>query len=138
MYQNLLQGFQIGNIDNFAVNGAEGVNAFNTQPNQRYALFDNTDDIIYFISTDVNNVKSKARRVRFVDEPEPEPETPFVTKKEFEELKGEIGNVQQSIRELIAIQSISKPENNERSTGASNAPEYRKQRSDRANKESSD
>lgn len=105
MYSNLLNGIFVGNIDNYGVNGKRGVDAFPTQPNQKYALFDKEDDVIYFFATDTNNIKSSIRRVRFMDEPEPEPENMFVSKQEFAELKGEINNVQQSIQQLIAIQS---------------------------------
>lgn len=109
MYQNFLNSMVIGNLDNYAVNGMKGVEAFQTQPNQRYCLFDKMDDVEYFFTTDVNNIKSPVRRVRFTDEPEPTLESQFVSVTEFNELKGEINNVQQSIQQLIELQSRQQP-----------------------------
>lgn len=121
IYSNLLNNFVIGNIDNYGVNGKAGVEVFPTQPNQRYALFDKEDDIIYFLGTDANNIKSSIRRVRFSDEPEPEPESLYASKKEIEELKGEINNVQQSIQQLIELQQSA----NSRSENSGSRSQYK-------------
>jgi len=63
------------------------------------AVFDDSDDLFYIISTDINNNKTIVR-YRFYEEPEPKPEDIFASKEEIRELKGEINNVQQSIRDL--------------------------------------
>lgn len=83
------------------VSGMDGARAVITTPRSRIAVFDSNDDIFYIIGTDANNNKNIVR-CRFVIEPEPKPEDLFASKSEIKELKGEIDNVQQSIRELTA------------------------------------
>ena len=56
---------------------------------------------MYIITTDINGNKNIGR-YRFYAEEEPKPEDIFASKAEIRELKGEIDNVQQSIRELTA------------------------------------
>lgn len=81
--------------------GMAGARSIITRPNSRDVAFDEDDDILYIIQTDINNNKT-IRRCRFYDEPEPKPEDIFASKDEINELKGEIGDVKQSIRELAA------------------------------------
>lgn len=81
--------------------GMDGARNFQTRASCRTAVFDKNDDIFYIISTDLNNNKT-ITRYRFYEEPEPKPEDIFASKSEIKELKGEIDNVQQSIRDLTA------------------------------------
>lgn len=79
--------------------GMAGAKSIVTRPSTRIPVFDSNDDVFYIISTDVNNNKTIGR-YRFFAEDEPKPEDIFASKAEIRELKGEIDNVQQSIREL--------------------------------------
>ena len=81
--------------------GMDGARNFQTRPSCRVAVFDKHDDVFYIIATDLNNNKA-ITRYRFYEEPEPRPEDIFASKSELKELKGEIDNVQQSIRDLTA------------------------------------
>lgn len=89
-------------VDLQQTSGMDGARSIITRPSSRIAVFDKNDDIVYIISTDTNNNR-EIRRCRFYDEPEPKPEDIFASKAEMKELKGEIDNVQQSIRELTAV-----------------------------------
>lgn len=80
-------------------NGMSGARLLKTTPNSRVAVFDADDDVFYVIQTDISNNKT-IDRFRFYPEPEPKPEDIFASKEEIQELKGEINDVQQSIREL--------------------------------------
>ena len=88
-------------VDLQQTSGMDGARSIITRPSSRIAVFDKNDDVMYIISTDTSNNK-EIRRCRFYDEPEPKPEDIFASKAEMKELKGEIDNVQQSIRELTA------------------------------------
>lgn len=79
--------------------GMAGAQSIVTRPSSRIAVFDKDDDIMYIIATDMNGNKNVGR-YRFYAEEEPKPEDIFASKAEIRELKGEIDNVQQSIREL--------------------------------------
>lgn len=81
--------------------GMDGARAFQTRASCRVAVFDKSDDVFYVIATDLNNNKT-ITRYRFYEDPEPKPEDIFASKSEINELKGEIDNVQQSIRDLTA------------------------------------
>jgi hypothetical protein len=81
--------------------GMNGARAYPTRASSRTAVFDKDDDVFYVIATDLNNNKTIVR-YRFFEEPEPKPEDLFASKSEIKELKGEIDNVQQSIRDLTA------------------------------------
>lgn len=81
--------------------GMAGAHSIVTRPSSRIAVFDKDDDIMYIIATDMNGNKNIGR-YRFYAEEEPKPEDIFASKAEIRELKGEIDNVQQSIRELTA------------------------------------
>ena len=81
--------------------GMIGARSVLTRPSSRIAVFDEDDDIFYIVQTDINNNKN-VTRYRFVEEPEPKPEDIFASKDEINELKGEIGDVKQSIQELVA------------------------------------
>lgn len=81
--------------------GMTGAQSIVTRPSSRIAVFDKDDDIMYIIATDMNGNKNVGR-YRFYAEEEPKPEDIFASKAEIRELKGEIDNVQQSIRELTA------------------------------------
>ena len=79
--------------------GMAGAKSIVTRPSTRIPVFDSSDDVFYIISTDINNNKTIGR-YRFFAEDEPKPEDIFASKAEIKELKGEIDNVQQSIRDL--------------------------------------
>ena len=99
--------------------GMIGARSVLTRPSSRIAVFDEDDDIFYIVQTDINNNKN-VTRYRFTEEPEPKPEDIFASKEEINELKGEIGDVKQSIRELAATitSAISKSSNNEPQSGS--------------------
>lgn len=102
------------------VSGMSGARAVLTRANSRMAVFDDSDDLFYIISTDINNNKTIVR-YRFYEEPEPKPEDVFASKEEIKELKGEIENVQQSIRDLTnAITSSLNNSSNAQSYSGSN------------------
>ena len=83
--------------------GMNGARSIITRPSSRIVVFDHDDDLMYIIATDINNNKD-IKRFRFYEEPEPKPEDIFASKEEINELKGEMQNVQQSIRDLtIAV-----------------------------------
>lgn len=74
------------------VSGMEGARAFQMVPNEVVALFDEGDDVLYVKSTDGAGFPT-IRRFRFVEESDaPAQSQPssneFVTRAEFEELKG--------------------------------------------------
>ncbi len=81
--------------------GMSGASSIVTRPSSRIAVFDKDDDVMYIIATDLNGNKNIGR-YRFYAEEEPKPEDIFASKAEIRELKGEMDNVQQSIRELTA------------------------------------
>lgn len=85
--------------DLMQTSGMDGARSIITRPSTRIAVFDKEDDIFYIIATDVNNTKTIGR-YRFYEEAEPKPEDIFASKAEIKELKGEIADVQQSIRAL--------------------------------------
>lgn len=83
------------------VKGMEGANNWPTRPNSRTVVFDQDDDVMYVIKTDMYNNKDITRK-RFYDEPEPKLEDMFVSKQEFVDLKGEIQDVKFAIQQFIA------------------------------------
>lgn len=94
-------------------NGMAGARMVKTNPSSRVAIFDGDDDVFYIIQTDINNNKT-INRYRFYEDPEPKPEDLFASKTEINELKGEISDVQQSIRELT--EAITNALNNQNSS----------------------
>lgn len=81
--------------------GMDGARSVITRPNTRSVYFDTDDDIFYIVQTDINNNK-EITRFRFEEAPEPKPEDIFVSKEEFNVMRGELGDVKQSIQELTA------------------------------------
>lgn len=75
------------------VSGMDGARAYQMAPNEVVALFDEGDDILYVKSTDGAGFPT-IRRFRFCEEAEAVPSAPapvstdYVTREEFEELKG--------------------------------------------------
>ena len=100
MLNSLYGGLQIQPQDLLKVKGIESARMYPTQPNSRVALFDEDDDVFYIIRTDSSNFKSEVRRYRYIEEPIESSNNNYVTKDEFNSLKEEIGNVQQSIQQL--------------------------------------
>lgn len=92
-----------GNLDSYAVDGVAGAERFQSQPNQRYALFDKNEDYVYFFTTDGSNNKSTIRRCEFKDKPVPKLEDMFTPKEEFNSLKEEMSDVKQSIQQLLEL-----------------------------------
>lgn len=82
------------------VTGIEGAKAYQLPPNSSMPLFDGNDDIMYVKTTDGAGFPT-IRSFRFEPIVEQMPDTQqgtiFATKQDFEELKGMIQNVQQSI-----------------------------------------
>ena len=87
-----------------AVNGDDGAKQFSMRPNSRVALFDINDDIVFIKQTDSNNYPTirKFRLTEIVDEPKVNNAQQYVTIDEFNKLREELLNGQQSIRESIA------------------------------------
>lgn len=84
------------------VKGMDGARAAMTRPNSRGTWFDSEIDAFYIITTDANNVKTSIERFKYEKFPEPKPEDIFVSKDEFNTMKGKIDNVEHSIQELTA------------------------------------
>lgn len=86
------------------VNGEDGAKQFSMRPNSRIALFDINDDIMYIKQTDSNNYPTikKYRFTEIVEEPMVDNTQQYVTIDEFNKLREELLNGQQSIRESIA------------------------------------
>ena len=95
--------------DLIAVHGIEGAKQHSMRPNSRVALFDVNDDIMYIKQTDSNNYPSIKiyRFTEIIDEPVEQPHK-YVTIEEFNKLKEELLNEQQSIRESTATASPTK------------------------------
>ena len=90
-YYNTQQGL-------LKVNGIESARMYPTSPNSTLALFENDDDIFYFVQTDASNFKT-IRRFRFIEEPI-ETTNNAVSKDEITALHKEIEDVKQSIQQL--------------------------------------
>lgn len=85
--------------DLYRVHGMDGAKQFPTQPNSRYALFDEDEDIFYIKVTDQNNYPVSLKRFVFIEEDEPVPAAPqYVTMEEFNRFKEEMLNGKQSVR----------------------------------------
>ena len=84
------------------VNGLEGAKAFQMNPNSQAALFDLNEDIFYLKTTDsagypmIDIYEFKKR------EPKAEPKADYVTREEFEELRGMILNGKQHLQKRTA------------------------------------
>ena len=94
------------------VNGIESVKQYPMSPNSMVALFDMNDDIFYVKTTDASNYPT-IRIFRFYEESQQtsasQTETPvYVTLDEFNALKEELKNGQQSIWD--AIDAATKPD----------------------------
>lgn len=82
------------------VNGMEGARGFRTMNNSTVPLFEKDDDIMYIVQTDGFGNKN-IKRYRCIEEDPPKMEDLFVSKESFNELKGEITDVKQSMAELL-------------------------------------
>ena len=89
--------------DLVGVDGDNGAKQFSMRPNSRVALFDINDDIMFIKSTDSNNYPTikKYRFTEVVEEHQNDTQR-YVTIDEFNKLKEELLNGQQSIRESIS------------------------------------
>lgn len=88
-------------LETLKVKGIDGAKAFTTQPNTRVPLFDSEDDYIYLVTTDENGNKKDITRIRFEISPIPKPEEIFASKDDLNQLKGDIANVEQLVRQLL-------------------------------------
>lgn len=90
-----------------AVNGDDGAKQFSMRPNSRVALFDINDDVVFIKQTDSNNYPTirKFRLTEIVEETPVNNAQQYVTIDEFNKLREELLNGQQSIRESIAAAS---------------------------------
>lgn len=79
------------------VTGYEGANAYQMPPNSVTALFDGNRDVFYIKSTDGAGFPTIKAFAFTALEPEQE-KTSYVTREEFEELKGMILNGKQPVR----------------------------------------
>lgn len=82
------------------VTGAEGAKAYQMPPNSSVALFDEGEDIFYVKTTDgagFPTVRAFAFTPIEINQPA-KPQGDYVTRAEFEELKGMIVNGKQSVR----------------------------------------
>lgn len=93
-------GIAIGNTDLTFVNGSENAMKYPMNPNSRMPIFEKDDDIVYIVSSDASGFKSM-RRFRLIEEPELKPEDKFVGIETFNELKGEIADVKQSMGAIL-------------------------------------
>lgn len=94
---NYMQG-----SDLLKVHGFDSAKSYPTKPNSRLCLFEEDDDVFYIIETDANGYKTSIRRFRFQEEQVPsEYDNRYVSKEEFNSLKEMIGDVQQSIQQLV-------------------------------------
>lgn len=78
--------------------GIESVRMYQTLPNCKYALFEENDDVFWFVVTDASNYKT-ITRFRFFKEDEADSGPKYVTLEEFNKFKEEFLNGKQSIRE---------------------------------------
>lgn len=96
------------------VKGINSARMYPTSPNSNIALFEEDDDIFYFVHTDASNFKT-IRRFRFVEEPIETESNNFVSKEEFNALHKEIDDVKQLIQQLSdSVSKSTKPKHGNR------------------------
>ena len=78
--------------------GIESVRMYQTLPNNKYALFEEEDDVFWYVVTDASNYKT-ITRFRFFKEDEADSGPQYVTLEEFNKFKEEFLNAKQSVRE---------------------------------------
>lgn len=94
------------NSDLHFVSGMSEARNFMTRNNSKTALFDKDDDIMYIVDTDGFGNKSIVR-YRLTEEPEPKMEDMFVTKNDFNDLKGEMADVKQYMANILSELKLS-------------------------------
>lgn len=91
------------------VKGINSARMYPTSPNSNIALFEEDDDIFYFVHTDASNFKT-IRRFRFIEEPLETENNNYVSKEEFNALHKEIDDVKQLIQQLSdSVSKSAKP-----------------------------
>jgi hypothetical protein len=88
-------------VDLIRVTGMEGARAYQMPPNSRAPLFDDTDDIVIFKTTDGAGFPSYRRaRLAWIDDTQPaQPvNVDYVTRAEFEELKEAFENAKHPVQ----------------------------------------
>ena len=83
--------------------GSEGARSYPTRPNTRDVVWDKDENYYYIrVTNSANNITS-LQRYSYQPDPEPTMEELFVTKDDFNSLKGEISNVKQSLQDILSI-----------------------------------
>ena len=88
--------------DLIQVKGADGAKNYPTKLNTRDALWDADENYVYVRKTNAQGQLVSLERYKYEPDPIPTPEDVFVTKNDFNSLKGELSDVKQSIQELIS------------------------------------
>lgn len=90
--------------------GSEGARSYPTRPNTRDVVWDKDENYCYIrVTNSANNITS-LQRYSYEAAPEPTMEELFVTKEDFNSLKGEISNVKQSLQDILsAIRKSNEP-----------------------------
>ena len=95
--------------------GSEGARSYPTRPNTRDVVWDKDENYYYIrVTNSANNITS-LQRYSYQPDPEPTMEELFVTKDDFNSLKGEISNVKQSLQDILSI--ITAPTQNNAADG---------------------
>lgn len=85
------------------VSGSEGARTYPTKPNTRDVVWDKDENYYYIrVTNSANNITS-LQRYSYEAAPEPTMEELFVTKDDFNSLKGEISNVKQSLQDILSV-----------------------------------
>lgn len=91
-YNNLLNIFPQQSQGIKYVSGRASAEVYQMQPNSQEVLFDNSKDTFYFIQTDASGIKAiKECNYTIV---EPEAPEDFVKRNEFEQIKSQIGRIE--------------------------------------------
>ena len=98
-YQPRWQPPQQNRMELTKVNGIEGARAYQAQmpPNSTAAVFDANSDVMYIVRTDGAGYPSMIDMFTFTRMEHGTQSGDYVTRKEFEELKGMIMNAQQPV-----------------------------------------
>lgn len=81
------------------VKGMDGAKQFPTVPNAVYALFDDSDTVMFLKVTDKNNYPVLLQRFRYTEEEEVvEPSPEYVTKQEYDSLLKEFNDLKEEIK----------------------------------------
>lgn len=80
------------------VHGMDGAKQFPTVANAVYALFDDSEDVLYIKATDKNNYPVMLKRFRYSEEEEVAPTPPeYVTKQDYDALYAEVQKMKEEL-----------------------------------------